>query len=132
MCRAAPRASASERKKCGTSSVGNSPTRSRLKRPSHTKKGRPEMSSATCASASSLATNNPYLAMLRLFRGFAPRFAQRGSQSQGAVLDGVVLVDVQIAAASQFERKAAMLRDLFQHVIEESQAGGDCAGALAR
>src|SRR5271167_874259 len=36
-CSAAPRLSAKERKKCGTSSVGISPTRSRLKRPSQTK-----------------------------------------------------------------------------------------------
>src|ERR1700723_4464353 len=62
----------------------------------------------------------------------AEGFTQRGSQSQGAVLDGVMLVDVQIAAASQIEREAAMLRDLFQHVIEKSQAGDDCARALAR
>src|ERR1700733_600477 len=62
----------------------------------------------------------------------AEGFTQRGSQSQGAVLDGVMLVDVQIAAASQIEREAAMLRDLFQHVIEKSQAGDDCAWAFAR
>src|SRR6202171_1263685 len=44
----------------------------------------------------------------------------------------MMLVDVEVARASQVEREAAVLRDLFQHVIEEPQAGGDRARAIAR
>ena len=43
-----------------------------------------------------------------------------------------MLIDVQIAAAAQVECEAAMLRDLFEHVIEEPQAGDDRARAIAR
>ncbi len=43
-----------------------------------------------------------------------------------------MLVDVQIAAAFQIEREAAVPGDLLQHVIEEPQARGDAARALAR
>ena len=53
----------------------------------------------------------------------AERRFQRLAQRQRAVLDGVMLVDVQIAGARQLQRKAAVLRDLFEHVIEEAQAG---------
>ena len=48
---------------------------------------------------------------------------QRLAQRERAVLDGVVLVDVQIAGARQLQREAAVLRDLFEHVIEEADAG---------
>ncbi len=62
----------------------------------------------------------------------AQRLAQSGSQSQSAILDRMMLIDVQIAGATQVECEAAMLRDLLQHVIEEPQAGGDRARAVAR
>jgi len=56
--------------------------------------------------------------------------AQGGSQRERAVLDGVVLVDAKIAAAGQVQGKAAVLRDLFQHVVEEPDARVDAAGPL--
>ncbi len=62
----------------------------------------------------------------------AERLAQRRSQREGAILDGVMLVDVQIAGAGELEREAAVLGDLFEHVIEKSQAGRDAARSLAR
>jgi hypothetical protein len=52
-------ASHSERKKCGTSSVGRSPTRSRLNSPSNTKYGRPLKSSAALARVSSIGRVKP-------------------------------------------------------------------------
>src|SRR3546814_150871 len=58
-CRVMPAASHSERKKCGTSSVGRSPTRSRRKAPSKTRYGRPPRSSAALARASSIGSVNP-------------------------------------------------------------------------
>jgi hypothetical protein len=58
-----------------------------------------------------------------------PGLAQRLPYRQRAVLDRVVLVDVQIAAAAQPQRKAAVLGELLEHVIEEADAGGDVAGA---
>src|SRR5688572_15767041 len=59
MLMAAPSVSASERKKCGTSSVGNCPTWSRPNVPSNTKYGRPDRSIATRASASSIGSMKP-------------------------------------------------------------------------
>ncbi len=56
---------------------------------------------------------------------------QRLAERKGAVLDGVVLVDVQIAAAAQRELKAAVLGELLEHVIEEADAGGDAARRVA-
>src|SRR5688572_20190297 len=59
MLMAAPSVSASERKKWGTSSVGNWPTWSRPNVPSNTKYGRPDRSMATRASASSIGSMKP-------------------------------------------------------------------------
>ncbi|MNV60987.1 hypothetical protein D3C71_1534760 [compost metagenome] len=58
-CRLSPAASHSERKKCGTSSVGMSPTRSRLNSPLNTKYGRPLKSSAALARVSSIGRVKP-------------------------------------------------------------------------
>jgi hypothetical protein len=55
----------------------------------------------------------------------AQRLAQRLAQGQPGVLDGVVLVDVQVTLGLDVQREAAVLADLFQHVVEERQAGGD-------
>ena len=45
------------------------------------------------------------------------------AQRQRTILDGVVLVDMRVAVAVEFQRKAAVLADLLQHVIEETQPG---------
>ena len=58
-CRLSPAVSHSERKKCGTSSVGRSPTLSRGNSPSKTKYGRPDKSSAALASVSSIGSVKP-------------------------------------------------------------------------
>src|SRR5690606_40294862 len=43
------------------------------------------------------------------------------AQRQRAILDRMVLVDVQVALAGQLHREAAVLGDLLQHVIEEDR-----------
>ena len=53
----------------------------------------------------------------------AERLAQRFAERQRAVLDGVMLVDLEIAVALELEREAAVFGDLLEHVIEEADAG---------
>ena len=45
------------------------------------------------------------------------------AQSDADIFDGVVLIDVEIAVALQFKIEAAVMREQFQHVIEEANAG---------
>ncbi|MNS85491.1 hypothetical protein D3C72_1193580 [compost metagenome] len=56
---------------------------------------------------------------------FAQGLFQRLPQSDGAVLDGVVRVGVQVALARQSDREPAVRRHLFDHVVEEADAGVD-------
>src|SRR3974390_1777086 len=58
----------------------------------------------------------------------AQRLTQRGSQRQRTVLDRMMLVDAQVAAALEVQRKAAVLGDLFEHVVEKADARADAAG----
>ena len=51
--------------------------------------------------------------------GLEDRLAERDAD----VLDGVVLIDVEIAARSQLKVEPAVAREEFQHVIEEADAG---------
>src|SRR5438445_2180882 len=51
------------------------------------------------------------------------RLAQRRTERERAVLDRVVLVDMRIAFTRKFQRKTAMLADLFEHVIKEAKTG---------
>src|SRR5690606_8381660 len=53
----------------------------------------------------------------------AQRLPQRLAQGDAGVLDGVVLVDVQVALGAHLQRDAAMLADLVEHVVEERQPG---------
>ena len=53
----------------------------------------------------------------------AERLAQSLAQCQRAVLDGVVLVDLEVARAGELEREAAVSRNLLEHVIVEADAG---------
>ncbi len=55
----------------------------------------------------------------------AQRLAQRLAQCEPGVFDGVVLVNVQVTLGLDVQREATMLADLFKHVVEERQAGGD-------
>src|SRR5690606_25975914 len=52
----------------------------------------------------------------------AERAFQRVAELQCDVLDRVMLVDVEIAAALDLEREAAVLAELLEHVIEEADA----------
>ncbi len=59
----------------------------------------------------------------RALDGFAERDA--------GVLDGVVLVHVEIAADGEIEIEGAVAGDLLEHVIEETNAGGDAGFSAA-
>ncbi|MNI41171.1 hypothetical protein D3C73_954160 [compost metagenome] len=52
-------------------------------------------------------------------------FAQGLAQRKTGVFDGVVFVDVQIALGADIQRETTVLADLFQHMVEERQAGVD-------
>ena len=45
------------------------------------------------------------------------------AERERAVLHRVMLVDVQVAAARELEREAAVLGELLEHVVEEPDAG---------
>ncbi len=65
-----------------------------------------------------------------------PRLSPRAclqclAECERAVLDRVMLVDVQIALAGELQREAAVLGDLLEHVIEEAEAGLDVDRRLA-
>src|SRR5690606_38859966 len=51
------------------------------------------------------------------------RLPEGAPQRQGAILHRVVLVHVQVALAGQAQRETAMHAQLFQHVVEEADAG---------
>src|SRR6185312_13930694 len=55
----------------------------------------------------------------------AERPPQSLSEREPAVFHGVMLVDLEVALAREIERKAAVLGELLQHVIEEPDARGD-------
>src|SRR5262245_16061764 len=52
----------------------------------------------------------------------AERLLERLPERQRNVLDGVVLVDVEIARALHVELEAAVLAELLEHVVEEAEA----------
>ncbi len=52
---------------------------------------------------------------------FLDGFAERDAD----VFHGVMLVNVEIAARGELQVESAVTRDLFEHVIEETNAGGD-------
>ena len=117
---AAPSVSASERKKCGTSSVG---------KPADLLAA--ELAFEHGVRAAGKVDRDLRLrfvhrqqeAVARDAGLVAQRLAQRLAERERAVLDGVVLVDVQVALAGELQREAAVLRDLLEHVIEEADAG---------
>src|SRR6056297_493342 len=55
----------------------------------------------------------------------AKRTMQGLTKGECAVLDRVVLVDVQVTGAIEFQAEAAVSGNLLEHVIEESDAGRD-------
>ena len=64
--------------------------------------------------------------------GGAERLAQCLAHRQPGVLDGVVLVDVQVALAVNIQVDQAVAGDLVEHVLQEGHADGEArlAGAI--
>ena len=109
----------SERKKCGTSSVGRPPTASRLNLPVEDRV-RPAREIERDLRARLVHRQQEAVAPDAAL--VAERLAQRLAERQRAVLDGVVLVDVQVAAAAELQRESRRARDLLEHVVEEADA----------
>ena len=61
----------------------------------------------------------------------AERLRDRLPERDAAVLGGVVRVDVQVADRCQLDIDERMPRQLFEHVVEEADAGGDIIDAGA-
>ena len=61
----------------------------------------------------------------------AERRQHRFPEHDADVLDGVVLIDVQVALGLQRQVEAAVPREQLQHVVEEADAGADVVAALA-
>src|SRR3546814_9993492 len=59
----------------------------------------------------------------------AERLGHRLAEHDAAVLGGVVVVDVQIAFRLQRDVDQAVARELFEHMVEESDTGGYLVGA---
>ena len=55
------------------------------------------------------------------------RLAERDAE----ILDGVMLIDVEIAGGVDLQVEAAVPREQLQHVIEKADAGADVVAALA-
>ena len=125
---AAPSVSASERKKCGTSSVGSWPTLVAAELAFEHEVGPARQIDGDLRER---FVHRQQEAVALDAALVAERRLQRLAERERAVLDGVMLVDVQIALARQLQREAAVLRDLFQHVIEEADAGRDVDRRLA-
>src|SRR5690606_2967767 len=53
----------------------------------------------------------------------AERALQRFAERERDVLDRMMLVDLEVAAALDLEREPAVLADLLEHVVEEADAG---------
>ena len=46
-------------------------------------------------------------------------------------IDGVMLIDIEVTSGSEVEIEAAMMREKFQHVIEETNPGRNFVAATA-
>src|SRR5262249_31119838 len=58
----------------------------------------------------------------------AQRPPQTLAQGQRAILDRMMLVNMQITLATELERKTAVLGELLEHMIEKADAGADVNG----
>ena len=120
---AAPRLSASERKKCGTSSVGRPPTASRANLPSNTRVRRGRTGRWRPAPAL-----RPSAAGSRSARCRACRRAPRAAPAPSASAQSSTVWCSSISrspCARELKREAAVPGDLLEHVIEEADAGRD-------
>ena len=105
MCSAAPRLSASERKKCGTSSVGSAADLLAREAALEDEVGAPRQIDGHLRLALIHRQQEAVAADAGLV---AERRAQRLAERERAILDGVVLIDVQVAVA--LERRARSRR----------------------
>ena len=64
-------------------------------------------------------------------RPLAERLIDRRAEGQGAILGGVMIVDMEVALAAQGEVEAGVLGQGGQQVVEETDAGGDLGDAGA-
>jgi hypothetical protein len=55
----------------------------------------------------------------------AERLAERFTEAQGDVFDGVMRIDVQVPRCCDPQIEAGVLADLFEHVVVERNARGD-------
>ena len=61
----------------------------------------------------------------------AERLRERLAERDADVLDGVVLIDVEVAVGLQLQVEGAVPREQLQHVVEEPDAGLHLVAALA-
>ena len=61
----------------------------------------------------------------------AQRFGEQLAQHDAYVFHGVVLIDVEIAIGFEGEVEASVFGEQLQHVVEETDAGGDVVAAAA-
>src|SRR5262245_34273796 len=60
----------------------------------------------------------------------AERFGERPAQTDRRVLDRMAVINLQIALARDFEVEKPVAREQVEHVVEERNAGRDCAFSL--
>ena len=124
-----PHCVASERKKCGVRSASNSPMRTPASCRSWAKYGRP--GEVQRDHGERLVHGQQERAVAADPALLAERLAQRLAEGQPDVLDGVVPVDVEVAAGADGEVEPAVVREQHEHVVEEPDAGDDVGDAVA-
>ena len=94
-----------------------------------TRNGRPETS--TAASRQRLVHGKVDRGVAGDAAPLAERLGDRLAERDAGVLDGVVVVDVQVALGLDRHVDQRMARQLLQHMVEEADAGGDVEAAGA-
>ena len=89
--------------------------------------GRPPTS--TVAVAIDLVHRDRALAEARDAGSIAERLGEGGAQDEGHVLDGVVLVDLEVAIGADRQVEQAVVGERAQEVVVEAQPGVDRGGA---
>ncbi len=119
--------SASERKKCGTSSVGSPPTTSRVKWPSKAEEGAAGQDRLRPARAPHPSAAESRSALMPAFEPSARRSASPSASAQSSTVwcSSICRSPLQC----EHQREAAVLGELLEHVIEEADAGRDLRAA---
>ena len=110
-------------------SVSKSPTRSAGNSPSKEVNGRPEMSIAADARASSIGHDR--VAEAADAGAVAERLVERLPERDAGVLDGVVRAGLEVALDLHVEVEQAVARDRVEQVVEEADPGAALARARA-